>query len=735
MSTPTYAEKVITLLVSDSKTFEQGLTLLEGLASGGCSDAVLQDVSTLFQGVDWDDLCFHWMVNILEEVEENGWYAEVDEQEFKSRQGDIFWRMIGCWLQFYPEMRHRLPSVLVLKRSSSLPKFLFSETSVNTLVIQGVENIDGFERLPTFEKIVFPPYSFQHHKYEIDWNGMLEGQNSQTIVVDESILALRLVSGQLQIEARTGVFTELMYLSSDPSLHLPLVDHGMTVEQIFQVFEMQTERSSLDFGFVCFELNGELSRPVHERIVGIYFKRLENIRSRSNSLLQELLNRPVSLLNLIEIVGDIELYDPILIDKGFLSRAPNLERIVLSATEPCLSVSADVWTMTMHPLQSIYVKAYEDCVLYTFKKDDEKTLGEQLWMVSAVAEDVIQAAEYLKNVQYVHLFQSYGNLAQLTRLSALEDLQIELARLEQSAWMKKYGVYPTDFTDILSRSFGLDLSEWTQNKVSDTYYVVQTCEDWMCFERFQIAYKFASDFMSKFQLDIKRGAYTPEFAEWFSHKGSVRIGAWVCWAENGSVQLKRYTSTGFEYWDEYRSSYTRFSILNLERLAIGLDQSELCDLLRELKELNDPCKIRLNTPRVDAALFGYLPPIHTMYVEEKGVLDYMDVFPSVEVLYLNGLGLTTVPEFIASMPQLDTLYLWNNQLQTLPNSLSNLQNLRVINISGNPFNEVPAVLFSLPKLEKLFFRDGVAFLNTHMSDDDRWNGEMLGNALLLDANV
>ena len=110
-------------------------------------------------------------------------------------------------------------------------------------------------------------------------------------------------------------------------------------------------------------------------------------------------------------------------------------------------------------------------------------------------------------------------------------------------------------------------------------------------------------------------------------------------------------------------------------------------------------------------------------------------FPSVEVLYLNGLGLTTVPEFITSMPQLDTLYLWNNQLQTLPNSLSNLQNLRVINISGNPFNEVPKVLFSLPKLEKLFFRDGVAFLNTHMSDDDRWNGEMLGNALLLDANV
>ena len=44
-----------------------------------------------------------------------------------------------------------------------------------------------------------------------------------------------------------------------------------------------------------------------------------------------------------------------------------------------------------------------------------------------------------------------------------------------------------------------------------------------------------------------------------------------------------------------------------------------------------------------------------------------------------------------------------NELQTLPNSLSNLQNLRVINISENPLNGVPEVLFTLPKLEKLFF--------------------------------
>jgi|GEM_PF-6347236 len=731
MSTPTYAEKVITLLASDSETFEQGVVLLEGLASGGCSDDVLQDVSTLFQGVDWDDLHFQWMIDLLKELEENDWRSE---ERFKNRQGDIFWRMIGCWLQLYPEMRYRLPSVLVLKRTPSIPQFLFSETSVNTLVIQNVENIDGFERLPTFEKIIFPSYSFQHHKHEIDWDGMLEGQNSQTIVVDESILALRLVNGQLQIEVRTGVFTELISLSSDPSICLPLVDHGMTVEQIFQVFDMQIERSSLDFGFVYFELNEETYRPVHERIVGVYLKQLEMNGYRSNSLFQELLNRPVNFVNLIEIVGDIELYDVILIDKGFLLRSPKLERIVLSSTESCLSFSEDVW-IAQHPLQSIYVRTYEDCVLYAFTKDEQKTLGEQLWMVSALAEDVVQAAEHLKNVQYVHLFQSYGNLAQLTKLSALEDFQIELARLEQSAWMKKHGVYPTDFAKILSRSFGLDLSEWTQNKVSDTYYVVQTCEDWMCFERFQITYKFAPDFMSKLQQDIKCGSYTPEFAEWFSQKGAVRIGAWVCWGDNGFVHLKRYTSTGFEYWEEYRSDWdTRFSILNLERLAVGLEQSELCELLGELKELNESCKIRFNTPRVDAAVFGYLPPIHTMYIEEKGVLDYVDVFPAVQVLYLNGLGLTAVPECIDKMPQLDTLYLWNNQLQTLPNFLSNLENLRVINISGNPLNEVPEVLFTLPKLEKLFFRDGATFLNTHMPDDDRWNGETLGSALLLDAN-
>ena len=56
-----------------------------------------------------------------------------------------------------------------------------------------------------------------------------------------------------------------------------------------------------------------------------------------------------------------------------------------------------------------------------------------------------------------------------------------------------------------------------------------------------------------------------------------------------------------------------------------------------------------------------------------------------EVLYLNDLGLTSLPDALGDLTNLKELHIWGNDLTTLPDSIRNLQNLRVINISGNAF--------------------------------------------------
>ena len=79
---------------------------------------------------------------------------------------------------------------------------------------------------------------------------------------------------------------------------------------------------------------------------------------------------------------------------------------------------------------------------------------------------------------------------------------------------------------------------------------------------------------------------------------------------------------------------------------------------------------------------------------------------NLEVLYLNDLGLTLLPDAIGNLTSLKELHLWGNELKTLPDSIRNLQNLRVINISGNGFTAVPEPLLTLPQLRRVIWRGG-----------------------------
>jgi Leucine-rich repeat (LRR) protein len=73
-----------------------------------------------------------------------------------------------------------------------------------------------------------------------------------------------------------------------------------------------------------------------------------------------------------------------------------------------------------------------------------------------------------------------------------------------------------------------------------------------------------------------------------------------------------------------------------------------------------------------------------------------------EVLELNGLGLTELPEELWKLWGLKQLYLANNQLTEIPETIAQLQNLEELDLSGNPLQKLPNSLsdrFSLQFLE------------------------------------
>lgn len=57
---------------------------------------------------------------------------------------------------------------------------------------------------------------------------------------------------------------------------------------------------------------------------------------------------------------------------------------------------------------------------------------------------------------------------------------------------------------------------------------------------------------------------------------------------------------------------------------------------------------------------------------------------NLDALYLNGLKLTHLPDWIGKLSQLTELRVSDNQLTHLPDSIGNLTNLRRLNIHDNP---------------------------------------------------
>jgi internalin A len=71
-------------------------------------------------------------------------------------------------------------------------------------------------------------------------------------------------------------------------------------------------------------------------------------------------------------------------------------------------------------------------------------------------------------------------------------------------------------------------------------------------------------------------------------------------------------------------------------------------------------------------------------------------------LSLSGNQLTSVPEAIASLTNLQSLYLFDNQLTSVPEAIASLTNLQLLNLSFNQLTSVPEAIATLTNLQSLY---------------------------------
>jgi len=88
-----------------------------------------------------------------------------------------------------------------------------------------------------------------------------------------------------------------------------------------------------------------------------------------------------------------------------------------------------------------------------------------------------------------------------------------------------------------------------------------------------------------------------------------------------------------------------------------------------------------------------------MYMHEPVIDRCVDVFTRLEILYLGGNRLCSVPVELGHVTSLVSLVLSDNQLTSLPRSLTNLHRLQSLSLHNNQLATLPPDIIRLPLVE------------------------------------
>ena len=310
---------------------------------------------------------------------------------------------------------------------------------------------------------------------------------------------------------------------------------------------------------------------------------------------------------------------------------------------------------------------------------------------------------FISNVAFLHLFQTGGNLSMIRNFSNLKDFHVELDPYQMSQKMKVFLSTQTKQAIDQMGEISQELQSMVRliprpSKSKMGCARLMSLSDLEMYYDGQEPYTATEVLQNRLVKHAQDQSFPEDFVSWVKSKGMVRVGRNCLWMNSeGIIRVKAYQTWG-EYYLNHVKTYG--GTLNLERVVFGLPQGVSTLFPMTMKS------IRYNDAAVSLAELRTVSNLMELRVEIPINVEDICNLNNLEVLYLNDLGLTSLPDSLGNLASLKELHLWGNELKTLPDSVRKLKNLRLINISGNDLTTIPKALLSLPNIQRVIWRGG-----------------------------
>lgn len=726
------ANNLMEMLRGDAASRQQVLSLLDALAESIAVADVGPRFISIFSQPDTVEATFGWMRELSSSL---SWR---ERRGFEEEQ--VFWPLYDIMFRVYPDKAMDLPSTLAIGKATQIPEVLTKPNSVRWLVL--LDDTISLDSLHKLHSVTSVSFSVSFWKFDrMDWKNfdhelLASGSGDFSLLgPNRNALVYQDIDGRRSLRVATGLFLKDTVDAFDQHANLQVTDLRLT-EEIRRIWNQKTSYDFLDLGIVQLELSENQDLTIADRLTSIHLK---SIIIGWDDLEENVLDDLFKGTNFPKLTSITGLLDyryngkrGLVVSSEMLQRMPLLHTVYLDSDSTGWTVWFEDCDDIVHPLSAVIVSEEEHNVFYIFEDSKNKTLKERLTAVGIGCRDddflmdqLSGPQSFISNVAFLHLFQTAGNLSMIRNFSNLENFHVELDPYQMSQTMK--GFLSNQTKQAIDQMGGT--SEELQSMVRLTPRPSKASRDFVrltSLSELELYYDSEESYTTTEVLHnrllehAQDQSFPEDFVSWVKSKGMVRVGRNCLWQNaEGHIRLKAYQTWG-EYYFNHVKTYG--GTLNLERVLFGLPQGVSTLFPMTMKS------IRYNDAAIPLADLGSVSDLMELRIEIPINVEDICNLNNLEVLYLNDLGLTSLPDAVGDLISLKELHIWGNDLTALPDSIGNLKNLRVINISGNVFTDIPEPLLTLPQLRRVIWRggtesweqalDGNAFASKRVEDGD-----------------
>ena len=702
-------DSLVEMVHHDAESRQQALSLLDALAESIAAANVGAQFISLFSQPDTVEATFGWMTELRSSM---SWSKKraFDKEE-------IFWPLYDIMFRVYPDKALNLPSTLAIGKANRIPTVLTKPNSVQSLVL--IDDAISLDRLHKLDDVKTVSFNMRFWQFDsMDWKVgdlriLATGIGDFRLLgPDRNALVYEDVGGVRFLRVATGIFQEDTDYPFEQHERLQVTDIRLT-EEIRRIWNQKTQYNFLDLGIVQLELFENEDLTIAERLTAIHLKSIIIGWDDVEQDVLDALFKGTEFPRLTKITGCLDYrYSKrrLIVSSEMLHRMPLLHTIYLDSDTTSWTVRFEDCDDIVHPLSAVIVSEEEHNVFYIFEDANNKTLKERLTAVGIGCRDedflIDQSSgpqSLISNVPFLHLFHTSANLSMIRNFTKLKDFHVELDPYQMSQKMKGFLSIQTEQAIEEMGGIPIEVQKLirlveTPSKSSMHSVRLMSLSDLQIYYGGEEPYTATDVLENRLKEYFEDQSFPEHFISWVKSKGMVRVGRYCLWLNTeGHIRLKAYQTWG-EYYFNHVKTYG--GSLNLERVLFGLPQGVSTLFPITMKS------IRYNDSAISPSELETVSNLMELRIEIPINVEDICNLDNLEVLYLNDLGLTSLPDALGDLTSLKELHIWGNDLTTLPDSILNLQNLRVINISGNAFTRVPESLLTLPQLRRVIWRGG-----------------------------